>query len=492
MFFLRFVKLQIVLIFDIIYLLFLFDEKENLRGYFMKQSALVRYGAIGLMLFALFFGAGNLIYPAFLGVYSGSQFWLAIIGFCLTAVTLPLLGVVAIAYTGTEDAESLARPISKRFALLFSIALYLSIGPFFAIPRTGATSYSIGIEPIFGSSLWVKIAYAVVFFGLSYWLAIKPSKMVERIGKYITPALLFVLAILVVMSFLHPAGDFGIPYNAKPVMSESFADFPLVAGLIQGYGTMDALASLAFSIVVINSVKMFGVKDNRNIAKVTILSGVIAVVLLAVVYIFVARIGATSQSLFEFAGGQFTLNQQPIDGGHVLSQASLYYLGGIGRAVLAVIVFLACLTTSTGLISACAEYFNKLWPRLSHVTWATIFTLIALSLYFIGLSEIISWSVPVLYLLYPLTVVIIFLSLARNLFGNDARVYQMTVAFAGIAGLYDALSTLSAMTGLFVLPKFIVKFFTEVLPLGEFSMGWLPLATLGFVIGYVWHLVAKK
>ena len=476
--------------FDTIYLLFLFVVKENVR-YMMKQSALVRYGAIGLMLFALFFGAGNLIYPAFLGIYSGSQFWLAIIGFCLTAVTLPLLGVVAIAYTGTEDAESLVRPISKRFALLFSIALYLSIGPFFAIPRTGATSYSIGIEPIFGSSLWVKIAYAVVFFGLSYWLAIKPSKMVERIGKYITPALLFVLAILVVMSFLHPAGNVGMPYNASPTISESFADFPLVAGLIQGYGTMDALASLAFSIVVINSVKMFGVKDNRDIAKVTILSGVIAVFLLAVIYVFVARIGATSQNLFEFDGAQFILHQQPIDGGHVLSQASLFYLGGIGRSVLAVIVFLACLTTSTGLISACAEYFNKLLPQISHVAWATVFTLIALSLYFIGLSEIIKWSVPVLYLLYPLTVVIIFLSLGRHLFGNDVRVYQMTVIFAGLAGLYDALFTFSKMTGWFVLPTPIVQFFTEFLPLGEFSMGWVPLAAIGFVIGYIWHLLAK-
>ena len=109
----------------------------------MKQSMLLRYGAIGLMLFALFFGAGNLIYPAFLGLYSGQQFWMAVLGFCLTAVTLPLLGVVAIAYTGTEDAESLMRPVSKHVALFFSIALYLSIGPFFAIPRTGATSYSI-------------------------------------------------------------------------------------------------------------------------------------------------------------------------------------------------------------------------------------------------------------------------------------------------------------------------------------------------------------
>ena len=458
----------------------------------MKDSMLIRYGAIGLMLFALFFGAGNLIYPAFLGLYSGQEFWMAILGFCLTAVTLPLLGVVAIAYTGTEDAESLMRPVSKYLALFFSVALYLSIGPFFAIPRTGATSYSIGIEPIFGSSFLVKVLYALVYFGLSYWLAIKPSKMVERIGKFITPALLAVLALLVVTSFLHPAGDLGFAHNAGEGVGLAFADAPLVAGLIQGYGTMDALASLAFSIVVIHAVRNSGVKENRDIARVTILSGVIAVALLAVIYLFVARIGATSQSLFDFDGQSFLLKGQAIDGGHILSQASLHYLGSLGRAFLAVIVFLACLTTSTGLISACAEYFHKICPRLSYVSWASIFTLIALSLYFIGLSEIIKLSVPVLYLLYPLTIVLIFLSLAHKTFAGDRRVYQVTMAFTALAALYDALSAFSAMTGLFTLPKAVVTFFTQTLPLGEFAMAWLPLAGFGFVLGYIWHLFAKE
>ena len=167
-------------------------------------------------------------------------------------------------------------------------------------------------------------------------------------------------------------------------------------------------------------------------------------------------------------------------------------MGDLGRAVLAVIVFLACLTTSTGLISACAEYFNKIWPRLSYVSWANIFTLIALSLYFIGLSDIIKWSVPVLYLLYPLTVVIIFLSLAHRLFAGDRRVYQVTMVFTALAALYDALSTFSAMTGAFTLPEAVVTFFSDKLPFGEFAMGWLPLAGIGFVLGYIWHLLARE
>lgn len=165
------------------------------------------YIIIGFMLFALFFGAGNLIYPAFLGIYSGSNLVLAILGFCLTGVTLPLLGVVAVAYSGASDIEDFARPVSRHYALLFSIALYLSIGPFFAIPRTGATSFSIGIEPIFGDNLIAKVVYGLVFFGISYFLAIKPNKIADRIGKYLTPALLITITILVVASFVKPAGD---------------------------------------------------------------------------------------------------------------------------------------------------------------------------------------------------------------------------------------------------------------------------------------------
>ena len=419
------------------------------------------YIIIGFMLFALFFGAGNLIYPAFLGIYSGSNLALAILGFCLTGVTLPLLGVVAVAYSGASDIEDFARPVSRHYALLFSIALYLSIGPFFAIPRTGATSFSIGIEPIFGDNLIAKVIYGLVFFGISYFLAIKPNKIADRIGKYLTPALLIIIAILVVASFVKPAGDIGTAYNAASDISNAFKDVPFVAGLIQGYGTMDALASLAFAIIV------------------------------ALIYIFVARIGATSQNLFDFSNGHFMFKGEAIDGGNILGQAAHFYLGSIGQIILAAAIFLACLTTATGLITACAEYFHKLQPKVSHVTWATVFTLIALFFYFGGLSELIKWSLPVLYLLYPLTVVIIFLSLLSKFFKKDRIVYQITIGFAAIPALYDALSTLAKMTGLFSLPASLVNFFNGFVPLGQFSLEWVSFAIVGFIIGFILHKTKK-
>ena len=144
--------------------------------------------------------------------------------------------------------------------------------------------------------------------------------------------------------------------------------------------------------------------------------------------------------------------------------------------------FPACLTTATGLITACAEYFHKLQPKLSHVAWASIFTLIALFFYFGGLSELIKWSLPVLYLLYPLTVVIVLLVLLDKFFNNSPIVYRLTIGFTVIPALYDAFSTLSTMTGLFTLPTSFVEFFTTIVPFGQFSMGWISFALVGFIL----------
>ncbi|MFS1662999.1 branched-chain amino acid transport system II carrier protein [Streptococcus sp. zg-JUN1979] len=456
----------------------------------MRQKS--TYWIVGLMLFALFFGAANLIYPALLGIYSGANIWQSVLGFIITGVTLPLLGVVAVAYSGKNDVETLAAPASKGYARFFAIALYLSIGPFFAIPRTGATSYSVGIAPIFGNSLAIKVIYGLFFFGLSYILAIRPSKIADRIGKYLTPTLLLILLILIIASFISPAGDLGQAYNASAAVSDSFKDLPFVAGLIQGYGTMDALAALAFAVLVVNAAKHYGANSPKEIAQLTLKSGVIAAVLLAAIYVFVARIGATSQSLFSFADGSFQLNNLPIDGGNVLSQASSYYMGNIGQAILAMAIFLACVTTSTGLITACAEYFHKTFPRLSHVTWATIFTLIATLFYFGGLSELIKWSLPVLFLLYPLTIVLILLVFLKPVIGENTLVYRSTVALTAIPALYDALSTLSAQTELFQLPESLNHFFTSVVPLGNYNMGYITFALVGLVISTLFVKVTQK
>ncbi len=451
------------------------------------------YVTIGLMLFALFFGAGNLIFPAFLGAYSGSNVWLSVLGFCVTGVTLPLLGVVAVSYSGATDVSDFAGRVSKKFGVVYAVALYLSIGVLFAIPRTGATSYEVGVEPIFGSSLLVKVIYAVVFFGLTYFLAMNPSKIADRVGKYLTPLLILVLVVLVVASFFKATPGYGEPLNAAKDAANAFSGGPLVAGLLQGYGTMDTLASLAFAIIVINAAKFYGSKSEKEVASVTLKSGVISVVLLALVYIFVARIGAISQNLFELNDkGLLTHAGKVVSGGTILSVTSHYFIGNVGQVVLALVIFLACLTTSTGLVTACSEYFQRLVPKVSHKVWATIFTLGSTALYFNGLTVIINWSVPVLYLLYPLTIALVFITFLAKTFGDRKEVYLTTTVFTFVPALYDSVSTFAAMTKWFELPKSLVHFFTKVVPLGSYSMGWVPFAVLGFLVGFVYVKVFKR
>lgn len=457
-----------------------------------SKFSIQTYLVIGLMLFALFFGAGNLIYPAFLGTYAGQNLLLAIFAFCLTAVTLPLLGVVAIGFAGVDGADQLAQKVSKPYARIFTIILYLAIGPFFAIPRTGATSYAIAVLPFATDQLWTKALYALLFFGTSYLLAIKPSKLADNLGKYLTPLLLLVLGIIVVASYIHPAGGFQAAMNASSNVSDAFADHPFFAGLIQGYGTMDALAALAFSVIVINATKQFGAKSKVDIAKLTLGSGLVATSLLAIIYYLVARIGATSATLFQLNNGLYTYQGAAIDGSSILSQAATFYLGSFGQIALAVVIFLACLSTASGLISACANYFNQIIPKLSLEIWAALFTLIASFFYFGGLSELLKWSLPLLYLLYPLTIVLIALSLTENIFKPSHKTYQITIIFTSLAGLYDAFSTLSSLTGYFTLPSPLQGFFTEVIPLGNVAMSWISFAITGFILGKMLEHIKKS
>lgn len=454
---------------------------------FLKNS----YVTIGLMLFALFFGAGNLIFPAFLGAYSGDNVWIAILGFCVTGVGLPLLGVVAVSYSGATDVADYAGRVSKWYGVAFAATLYLSIGPLFAGPRTAATSYAVGVEPLLGDSLAVKVAYAVVFFGITYVLAINPSKIVDRVGKYLTPSLLIVIAVLVVASFFKGSTGQAVSLNAGKEVSNAFADAPFVAGLIQGYGTMDSLAALAFAIIVINAAKFYGAKEDTQVAKVTLKSGVLSVSLLAIVYLFVARIGSMYQGLFTVTDGALTYGGKAIDGGVVLSTTSAHLLGSFGQVILAVVIFLACLTTSIGLVTACSEYFHRLVPKVSQVAWATIFTLVSTALYFGGLAEIIKWSVPALYLLYPLTMVLVFVTFLDKQFNSRQAVYVSTIGLTFIPALYDGLSTFAAMTEWFTIPASVTKFFTETVPLGNYSLGWLVFSVIGFVLGFLYTKVVK-
>ncbi len=420
--------------------------------------------AVGLMLFALFFGAGNLIFPAFLGQQAGSNWLSAMSGFLLTGAGLPLLGVIAIGYSGSRDVQDLASRVTPWYGVAFAAVLYLAIGPLFATPRTATVTFEIGVTPFIGPEhkTMALAIFSAFFFGVTYWLSISPGKLVDRIGKVLTPALLATIAVLVGYAAFNPMGELQAAQGG-------FADRPFVTGVLEGYQTMDALASLVFAIIVIDAARALGVRNRAQLLATTTAAGAVAAACLAVVYLLIGYMGATS-----VAGLGLQEN-----GATVLSKTAQHYFGMGGNVLLSAIVFLACLSTAVGLIISCSEYFNRLLPAISYKTFVVIFTLVSMAFANKGLSGIISISVPVLMLLYPLTVVIILLAFLNNWFGGSRVVYVCTIFATLVVGVLDA------WKAAFSFAPETAALINSIFPLYDIGMGWLMPATAGFVLGLV-------
>ena len=429
-----------------------------------------RYIFIGLMLFALFFGAGNLIFPAAMGQNSGTNVWWALLGFCITGVGLPLLGVMAMGYSGCHDLQEMSSRVHPLYGIFYTVVCYMSIGPCFAVPRTGTVSYEIAIRPFLDpaqAEIGLPI-FLAVFFILSFWLAASPSKLVDRIGKLLTPALVLTLIILIIKSFITPMGT-----PQAPTQSYATPVIAAVQGVLDGYNTLDAIAALVFATLVVSSVKETGLTEPKQIAMQVYKSGILAGVLLAVIYIFIAKIGAESVSAI---GMKDT-------GAPILAESAKVFFGNAGALLLAAIVLLACLTTSIGLITCCAAYFLELTGKLTYVKWVTIFTVVSYLIGLFGLKTIIVSTIPVLMFIYPLCVALIALVFLHNFFGGRQCVYAWTMAFtffmAAVSGLQTAEVPMAGLDG----------FLSSWVPLYSVGLGWIPFAIVGFVIGLI-HKVA--
>jgi branched-chain amino acid:cation transporter, LIVCS family len=436
------------------------------RGTKMNSKQLTRKEifVIGLMLFALFLGAGNMIFPPSLGQAAGTNVWTAIIGFLFTGVGLPLLGVTAIALSGS-DLQKLASRVHPMFGILFTIVMYLAIGPLFGIPRTGTVAYEIGVTPFLPASIsqngWLLLIYTVIFFGITYWLSLNPSKLVDRIGKLLTPILLTVLALIAVKAVLTPMGQFQAPL-------EAYKDGAFFKGFIDGYLTMDTIAALVFGIVVISSIQDKGVTDKTELTKVCIKAGIIAASGLALVYISLAYLGATSVEAIGYTD----------NGSAILSGAASFLFGSAGKGVLALAITFACLTTSVGLVSSCAAYFSKILPNVSYSTIVKVLSLFSMIIANIGLTQLIHISLPILIMIYPLAIVLIILSFIHPIIKGHPEVYAGSMIATGIISLHDGLAYLGihfpAITNLLI----------SILPLFKQGIGWLLPAMVGGLVGW--------
>lgn len=421
--------------------------------------------AIGLMLFALFFGAGNMIFPPALGQAAGENVWVAVGGFLITGVGLPLLAVSAIARTGS-DLQALASRVHPLFGMIFTIVMYLAIGPLFAIPRTGTVSFEIGVTPFLPEELKnsniVLAIYTIVYFTINLWLSINPSKLVDRIGKLLTPLLLIGLFALILKSIFTPMGEIQAP-------TDVYSQSPFFKGFIDGYLTMDTIAALVFGIIVINSIKDKGVSDNKTIASLCIKAGFIAAAGLAFIYVSLAYIGASSVDAIGYKD----------NGGTIITAAAYHLFGTVGNILLGTIITLACLTTSIGLLSSCASYFSKLTPSISYKTYTVVMSLFSVVIANVGLTNLITFSVPVLIIIYPLAIVLVALSFLHEKFNGRSEVYSGALLATGFISLFDGLNN----AGISV--RFVLKIFEKFLPLFSQGIGWLVPAVIGAIVGWI-------
>ena len=379
----------------------------------------------GLMLFALFFGAGNLIFPPVLGASAGDRLPAVMAGFLITGVLLPLVAVIAVSTSG-EGILGLARRVGGRFGAVAPAAVYLSIGPLYAIPRVVTVAYELATRPVLellgaAPDRWTLPAHAAGFLAVSVLIALRPSRLADRVGRWLTPALLVLIAVLCVATI---AGDDVVERAA----SGPYAASPFSTGLTQGYLTMDVLAATVFGIVVIQTLRSRGIGSTGRVVRATAAAGGIAAALLAAVYIGLAMIGTRT-------GGAAD------DGTALLRSAASSALGPAGVIVFAAIVILACLTTSVGLLSAWAGYAYATLPRTTFSRHLIAGAGCALILSNLGLAVIIRIVAPLTLLLYPITITLVAATILDVVAPGRLRTaYTWPVAVAGVLGLVSALA----------------------------------------------------
>ena len=448
-------------------------HRHERKFFTMKRKLTAKeYTYVASMLFGLFFGAGNLIFPVHLGQMAGSNVWQAILGLLITGVGLPLLGVAALGISRSNGLFDLSSKVNRPYAMFFTCALYLTIGPLFAIPRCATVSFTTGVAPMLGDSgaEWLYLLiFSAVFFAFVLFFSLRPGKITVWIGKIINPIFLIFFAVLMIAALLAPGAAASAVEPVAAYQSDAF--FP---SLIEGYGTMDAIAGLAFGIVVIDVIRRMGVDNDDIIAEDVLSSGLLAGALMALIYVLSILVGAQSRGIFKLSE----------NGGLALTQIAGHYLGGVGQFILAFTITFACLKTSIGLVTACSETFVKMTNgKISYRTWAILFTVFSFAVSNIGLSAIIEYSVPMLMLIYPPAIALILLAFIGKFFAHDRAVYVATMIGTWAAAIFDCMKTLPASVQTSLRLDVPIAFAEKYLPLFDKNLGWLLPALVGFVIG---------
>ena len=410
-----------------------------------NQNAL----AIGLMTFAMFLGAGNIIFPPFLGLEAGTQYMPAMLGFLVTAVGLPALTLIV--FGRLSDSAQLTKALPQPLAIAFWVLLFTAVGPAFAMPRAVTVAYEMGIKPFVSDDY--LMSFSILFVTATLLLAFQRGKLVDYIGKIMTPLLVLMLAALAVAAFITPLGSLSAPtldYQHKAVAS----------GLIQGYMTMDAIAAVGFGWIIIKAIRDKGCQSSQSIFKATLKVTLVYAFLMSACYLALAYVGATSASVADGAS----------NGGELLTRYVAAVFGPLGQYLLAGIIIMACLTTTVGLTNACAEYYQQTFRSPFAIT-ATIVAILTGIIANFGLDQILTVSLPAILILCPVAIALVLTALFLPTSKRNSASYVTIVMISLMLGSLDALGILG------LLPESLSTVLLKYVPLFEAHASWfLPVS----------------
>lgn len=441
----------------------LLEKKSN-------KSKFLQLLVVSSLIFGMFFGSGNLIFPVHLGQMAGNNWFSAAVGFAVSGSLFPLLAILAVVVTKSDGLYDLARPVGRHYAALFLVLVHLTIGPFFGTPRTAATAYEMAVKPFLPAQFdrFSMLVFTALFFGVAYLLTVHQSKLLKYVGKYLNTIFLVLLAVVFLVAFLKPMGGL----NHMP--TAAYQTNSAVSGMLEGYNTVDAVALLALSVTFVHAVRGLGYRD-KELSKVTAKAGTLSIVLEVLIYLGLVLLGA------------FSLNKMKLsaNGGDALSSIVNSYFGNLGAALLGVLVTLGVFTTAMGLVASFAQDFHKLFPKVSYLAWLRVTCFVSFVVANAGLDTIISWSLPVLMLLYPLSLALILVSLTVHAKPYAGVVYKMTIAFTVVPAVLDMLNSSPAVVTNMTFVKYLLSVYHQYVPFASLGLGWVTPTLLGFFVGLV-------
>ena len=409
-------------------------------------------------LFSLFFGAGNLIFPAFLGYNAGEGWLLVALGFVLSAVVIPILAIIGHArLRGTM--MDFAKKVSPVFALIYCLVVY-AISIALPSPRTASVTYEMAIQPYFAIS---SLQLSTIYFLLVLVFVLNRSKILDIIGKFLTPGILIILGSIICIGLF---GDY------KPMRASSYAS-NLTSGILEGYQTFDAIGGVLVGGVLVISLSLKGVSNNELKGIIT-KAGLFAGLGFILMYVGLIALGAANNGSIE-VGNRTEL----------LSQLSYNTLGSMGRSALGVLVALACFTTAVGIVTGTADFFKGLFgnSQMAYRITAVIGCLLGIGMGQMDVHSIVVVAMPALMFIYPITIALILLNVLPERYASPI-VFRAVVVTTILFSLPDFLSTIGFAE--------TVTPLQEKIPFGDVSLGWLLPAVIVFVLVNVRQSFAQK